>query len=88
MGGGEGGSLEWLLVRCGLRGWVRVSRVQRELMLEGVREGLRERKLSVGITRLINRLSLIKLVISLILRHLRIRPLLVLLVITRIRVII
>lgn len=57
-------------------------------MLEGVREGLRELKLSVGITWLINRLRLIELVISLILRHLRVRPLLVLLVFTRIRVII
>ena len=65
-----------------------MSRVQRELMLEGVREGLRERKLRVGITWLINRLRLIKLVISLAWRHLRVRTLLVLLVFTRIRVII
>jgi hypothetical protein len=87
--GGEGGSLEWLLVRCGcLRGWVRMSGVQRELMLEGVREGLREWKLSVGITWLINRLRLSKLLISLAWRHLRVRPLLVLLVFTLIRVII
>ena len=57
-------------------------------MLKGMREGIQELRLSIGITWLINRLRLIKVGISLTLRHLRVWSLLVLLEFTLIRVIV